>query len=328
MKTVRFQTPPKNVKPRDWSHRKAEWVCQACAMHNYVSRMDCRKCGRAWSKTCELIAAGTPPPALPAQAPAAPKPATVPSSLSAAEQALEAAKAADAPEAVIEQWQLEIAKRRSLEEASKTIPSLRARLAVATADANAAMQARERADQQLKAAHEQVDKAKEALSEAKIAEEKAADHLKMVTAEVGPTRRAEETALPTAAAEEAQATEASLKAVLAAFVAAAQPGATPEAKDALEHTLNLAKSQTEARETAKEEAAKKRKEVTAMDLERTEASKRKEEDELPTATQEGDKDLDDEALEVLLRKVPPGKRQRAQERLTQLGVADAAEPKR
>ena len=39
-------------------------------------------------------------------------------------------------------------------------------------------------------------------------------------------------------------------------------------------------------------------------------------------TQPGDEDLDEHALDQILQKIPASKRQRAQQRLTQLGVAD------
>ena len=58
-----------------------------------------------------------------------------------------------------------------------------------------------------------------------------------------------------------------------------------------------------------------------METERKEAGKRKEEE--PTLTQLGDQELVDEELEDLLKRVPPSKRQRAKDRLTQLGVADS-----
>ena len=60
-----------------------------------------------------------------------------------------------------------------------------------------------------------------------------------------------------------------------------------------------------------------------MAVERPEASKRKGADEDPAGTQLGDADLDEDALDKLLQTIPANKRQRAQQRLTQLGVADA-----
>ena len=46
----------------------------------------------------------------------------------------------------------------------------------------------------------------------------------------------------------------------------------------------------------------------------------------PEPTQPGTEDLTDDALEALLSKVPPTKRQKALARLTQIGVADEQQP--
>ena len=192
--------PPKGqqrqYQQKDWSHRKAEWVCRACGMHNFVTRMDCRKCAQSWAKDCAFIAAGTPPPnasaAAPASMPGAPPP--LPTSVKAAEQALWAAQQANAPEAVISQWQAEIAKRKETEEASKAVPSLRARLATATAEANAAMQAREKAQKQAELAKAQVEAAEEELRAAEAEELRAKEALRSVTTEVAPAKQAAEAA--------------------------------------------------------------------------------------------------------------------------------------
>ena len=318
--------PPRGPKSKDWSHRKAEWVCQACDAHNFVTRMDCRRCGSGWSKDCKFIAAGTPPATAPASAPSVPPVVPPPpTSVQAAEQALQAAKSAEAPTAVIQQWEEEIARRKALEESSKQAPSLRARLATATAEANAAMQARERAVQQLTAAKEQVIKVEEALQSARQVEEKAAAHLKQVTSEVGSPQQ-QEPVPARVAAEDAQATEACLQAVLEAYATAAKEGASLEDKQVLETALQKAKGEAAARAAAREEAAQKVAEseaqAQAMAVEGAEATKRKGDDEDPSRTQVGDGDLTDDELEVLLKQVPAGKRQRARERLTQLGVAD------
>ena len=317
----------RTFRDRDWSHRKAEWVCQKCEMRNFITRMDCRKCGHSWSKACKFIAAGSPP--LPFEAPVAPPvpkdERLAPTSVQAAEQALTAARAAGAPDGVIQHWDAEIERRKSIADASKQAPSLRARLATATAEANAAMQARERAVQQLTAAKEQVIKVEEALQSARQAEEKAAAHLKQVTAEVGSPQQ-QEPVPARVAAEDAQATEACLQAVLEAYATAAKEGASPEDKQALEETLQKAKDEAAARAATREEAAQKVAEAEAraqaMTVERAEGTKRKGDDEEPFRTQVGDRDLTDDELDVLLEQVPPGKRQRAKERLTQLGVAD------
>ena len=48
-------------QPRDWSHRKAEWVCASCGTQNFVSKEICRRCRTRWSNTCALLPAGSPP---------------------------------------------------------------------------------------------------------------------------------------------------------------------------------------------------------------------------------------------------------------------------
>ena len=144
--------------------------------------------------------------------------------------------------------------------------------------------------------------------------------------QVGPAPRPE-AATPPAALAEAKATEASLNAVLAAFAMAAKEGSTIEERQGLEGAVQQAKDQATAREAAREAAkqaaeAKATAETSAMAVDRAEGSKRKGEE--PSMTQPGDQDLQDEELEALLSKVPPGKRQPALDRLTQLGVADHA----
>ena len=118
--------------------------------------------------------------------------------------------------------------------------------------------------------------------------------------------------------------EASLQSILAAFATAAKEGANIEEKQVLEHALKQATEQASAREATKAAAAKAAAETQAMEVQRAEACKRKGGEEEPSPTQPGDSDLIDEELETLLKQVPRGKRQRAKERLTQLGVADDA----
>ena len=316
-----------------WAGRKAEWVC-SCGERNFVERGQCRKCGTRWQMKFALIPAGSPPPqksAAPAGQPAGMPPAgqaaaakpplqPAPASLEAAEAALAAAKLANAPPPVLEAWEEEVSKRRAAAE-TKVPPSIRARLATATGEANAAMQARERAQKRANSAKVELEEAEKQLQEASVEEQRAAAALRAVTAEVAPKP---ETPAQPEAAEDAQATEASLQSILAAFATAAKEGASLEEKEGLEQTLQQAKEQATAREAAKAAAAKAAAEAQAMAVERAEGCKRKSGEEEPSPTQPGDLDLLDEDLEALLKQVPPGKRQRAKERLTQLGVADGA----
>ena len=188
--------PVPQAQARDWSHRKAEWICSQCNSHNFVSRLDCRQCQKPWSAGMRLIPAGTAPQApkgAPRGPPAPPKvpPAPEPASMRAAELALEAAKKAAAPTDVIAQWEKEVQRRKQVEEI-KVPPTLRSRLATATSDANTAMQARERAQRQAESARAQLEKAEEALQAATAAEQKAAAALKEVTAEVAPNQPPDE----------------------------------------------------------------------------------------------------------------------------------------
>ena len=231
-----------------------------------------------------------------------------------------AVRSANAPPHIIEQWEEEV-KRRKTVDSLKVPPSLRSRLAQATADANSAMQAKERAEKGLTQAQEalttaksNITKAEDTLRKAAAAEEQAAAHLQKVTAEVAPATSAKPDQT-----EDEQTAGAALNTILTAFANASKEDASLEDKQELEAALHQAREQAKAREEANT-AAGKAVEAQAMAIDRAEASKRNE----PDATQLGDKDLEDDELEELLKQVPAGKRQRAQERLNQLGVADEA----
>ena len=156
MGTLQRASPPPQA-PKDWSHRKAEWVCSHCQTHNFTTKMYCRRCKQAYASGMKLIAAGAPPPLVVRQ-PIGPsnkpnesnKPPSevAPTSVQAAELALEAARKAAAPQEVLSQWESEVQRRKTAED-TKVPPSLRSRLATATAEANSAMQVRERAEKQL-----------------------------------------------------------------------------------------------------------------------------------------------------------------------------------
>ena len=334
------QPPPAQ---KGWSLRKAEWVCNKCQTHNFVQRMDCRRCHQPFAKEMQLIAAGTPPAprirqalsAKPKATPPAGKPSHLPTSVQAAEEALAAAKQAAAPPDVVSQWESEIQRRKALLEETKVPPTLRSRLAQATADANSAMQAKERAEQALQLAKQaletaraQVGKAEEVLQQAVETEEQAAIHLRKVTAEVAPDSHA----LSADVHEEAKIVTKDLHSILSAFRKATTSGATQsaqeEAKATLEEALKAAASKDDLRNQEKETAkpaaaAKEASEARAMAVDRADASKRKGDEAAPTCTQPGNEDLDEDSLEQLLQGIPASKRQRAQERLTQMGVADA-----
>ena len=184
--------PPKppqerQSKPADWSLRKGEWACATCGTYNFLSRMDCRKCKRAWARDCELIPAGSPPPTKPKGAVGADG-RTQPDKedhVQTAEDALQAMKQAKAPPELIEKWQAEVAARREAALASKPTASLPARLAEATASHNATIRARDMARSHVTQIREQLQKAEAALEEAEEAAAKAMAHFHTVSAEVG-----------------------------------------------------------------------------------------------------------------------------------------------
>ena len=200
----------KDTSTSRWALRKAEWECPECHTRNFLHLGACRACKSPWRPGLVQHPAGAPPPPRtnhPAAALGAPKeqtngaaqqdnqmgsgsngpPATVvaPESMQAAEIALQAARQAHAPQTIIEHWEKELEARRTA--ATAKVPmSLRARLATATAEANAAMQAKEKALKTAEAAREHVINAEEALRLAEETECKAAAHLKQVSSEVGP----------------------------------------------------------------------------------------------------------------------------------------------
>ena len=256
---------------KDWSSRKAEWVCSHCKTHNYVSRMDCRRCKQHYDSSMRLIAAGTPPPTV-TRPPLAPTtngglaaPMHAPESVQAAEIALEAAKQAAAPQAVLAQWENEVQRRKALVEDTKVPPSLRSRLAAATAEANSAMHGKERAEKQLEMAHQQVKKADENLQQAMAAEGKAATNLKLVTAEVVPMPARQEQQDPRLAAEKEATLQSahSLQEILQAYKEAAAPEADPSKKLNLESALQSAMTKEVTRAKAAEEARKQKEEENA-----------------------------------------------------------------
>ena len=189
--------PPAEAAPTDWSHRKAEWVCAGCHTHNYASRMDCRRCKMAYASSMQLIPAGSPPPGRKggtAPSPGGsqagvvasrPPPVPTPNSVDAAEAALRAAKDASAPPVIIRAWEEELKKRQAAAQA-QVPPTIRARLAAATAEANAAMQAREKAQKRVTAATTELQEAQKQLETATAEEFRAAAALRAVTSEVAP----------------------------------------------------------------------------------------------------------------------------------------------
>ena len=315
-----FQLPA----AKEWSHRKAEWICSACNTNNFVSRLDCRKCQTAYTSTMTLVPAGSAPvgrkglllPVTPARGTQRPALPASPTSVEAAEAALRAAQEANAPTEMISTWQEEV-KRRQATAQAKSPPTVRARLAGATAEANTAMQAREKAQKRLQAAKKELEEAQMQLETAVAEETKAAAALRLVTSEVAPK-------------PEEQSPEAALSKLLTA-VKANQQGDTnaPElltaAAQAAEQLLNppVESTQEGSEATAAAATAAVAAAAAAPKSTATAPSVRSREEPLPT--QEGDMDLDDSALDDLLSALPPSKRQRAMARLEQLGVQEQAD---
>ena len=213
-----------------------------------------------------------------------------PSSLEAAEAALAAAKQATAPPELLKTWEQEVARRKEAAEV-RGPPTLRARLATATSEANAAMQAREKAQRRVTAAKAEIEQAEEQLKTAAAEEERAAKVLRLVTAEVAPKK--EEDAQTTA-----QAIPLNALATLLDAVKAASQG-TEGAKARLEQATAQANKVLHPTPAPGAAAA-----------------------DVVMSTQAGDEDLDNKALETLLLTVHPSKRAQAAAQLTQLGVEE------
>ena len=315
------KTKADNLHSR-WVHRKAEWIC-GCGEHNFVDREQCRQCGKKWHAKLELIPAGSPPPPrkprgeggmTPAVRLPPPRTADSPeeAEVEAARTALKAAQEAHLGEAVLKSLEEEVTrKQRALETVQgKHLPK---RFSEAT-------QKEKETRDQLTKAERALEAAKTAVETARQAHQDASARLAAVKEEI---KLADEDAKPAEEAKEDISREA-LANILKAYRQAAAPGATTETKATLEEALKAAEATAvhEELQAAKAKEAETAK-PAAIAVDRAEAAKRKGADDDFTATQPGTEDLTDGSLDELLRGIPAGKRQRALDRLTQLGVGDA-----
>ena len=306
-------------RAKDWSHRKAEWIC-ACGERNFVDRENCRKCGQQWNSKFTLVPAGSPPPPRAGRSatataeaqqkpPAPPKPNAAPEeqALTSARHALESAKQAQLGEEVIKKLQEAVqSKQQSLDATQSKRPPRR------FADAS---HKEKETKEQLQKAERALEAAKAGLETAKRAHQDASAQLTTIQAEIAAAGQAPgKTAASLDPAKDAARGEAeALQAILQAYRQATADGATPDTRANLDELLKGAAAKAEARAKEAEEA---------MEIDRADAIKRKSAECEPTSTQQGDEDLDEEALDKLLQGIPAGKRQRARDRLTQMGVAD------
>ena len=322
----------------DWSHRKAEWICP-CGIHNFVTRFDCRRCRKTFDSTMTLVPAGSPPsdrkrgPPVKQNAPT-PAAAPAPDSVQAAEQALAAVRQANAPQPIIDQWEGEVKRRKEVADSSKVPPSLRSRLAQATADANSAMQSKEEAELGLKhakaaleAAQGNVTKAETALQEAAKHEQKAATQLKMVTSEVSPPQPSADSATQ-ATAHNAATKEAmgDLNTILSAYRAAVSPGSNLEqSRQQIDELLTQAITRADSRQAIATRVVEEvEEEKTHMEMGPCNKQQKR---ELGAAepTQLGEEDPTEDEVAAWLEKMSPQKRQCAMNRLTQMGVVEEAQ---
>ena len=302
---------------RDWSHRKAEWICPSCRTPNFVNKMDCRACGLQWSADATLVAAGSPPskrtklsmlppsrtcatggqlPSLPpANRPAASH--AVRDAVKLADAALQAAKDAKVPQAVLMGLQANLEAKQ--QEAASKQPVAK-RLQVATHQESHCKAALAKAEERLAAAQQTAE-------EARAAHKKAQEEVRKVTAEVSQ-------------ADKAPVQEPAEKNLLARMVAAVNMVDASMGTD----RETAAKSELMEAQKAAQSAIQAATEPAAAPAAMPSGHKNPREDLLPT--QEGDMEADDSALEELLASVPPSKRQRAAARLTQLGVQEEEPP--
>ena len=249
-----YNAPPPRRVGRDWSHRKAEWGC-SCGQRNFTSKTACRACGAAWSSSCAVFPAGSPPPArnqpqaaipgqsegtLPALANAGrvPGPRGVwagpaakagalghPSKpVALAQTALSAARAAGAPEAALTCLEEEVAKRKAEEIAKQPAAQ---RLSQATNRANQAQKAHDKAEERLRNAQQA---AAEATSSLQAAQKEVAE----ITAELASAQNFQERSPPP---------QQALAEILHALLTAVKEGAaaqSPEAQSAARATLDQA----------------------------------------------------------------------------------------
>ena len=125
-----------------------------------------------------------------------------------------------------------------------------------------------------------------------------------------------------AAKADATRTASTLQEILQAYRGAVAEGADESKREALEVALKGAFAKAEETRAFEESAAAKLRAEMEVENDR----KRKEAEEEGgehLSTQLGDSDLGEADLEALLLKIPATKRQRALDRLTQLGMADA-----
>ena len=342
-----------------WAHRKAEWICP-CGQYNIVDRSICRACSKPWASTMVLVPAGSPPPGKQGSRPPPPpstetvtmagankddkqtsmpwhKPPPKPTdqtnlspeerAVTAAEQALSAAKAAALPKHIIDPMEVEVReKRKTMETAlGKKLPK---RFSEAT-------QQEKEASEQLAKAERALTQAQETLEAARSHHKKTAAELAAVKAEIAAADAAQKEVEPSdadpklatdlAAAQQVQTT---LDGIIQAYKAACVSDDGQEArKKALETTLQEAFTASLAKEeAARVEAEKATKADAAAKAMAVDGEERKRKgDEGLEATQPGEDDLNEDDLEALLRQVPASKRQRAAQRLTQLGVADGTD---
>ena len=271
-----------------WSHRQPEWECAQCKCRNFLTRDACRDCGQLWRPGLMRHPAGAPPPQhgqLPAPQNAGTKGGgEEANTVKAAEAALAAARAAGLSAESTAPMEKEVESRRAALQAQRPLAQ---RLQLATSKAKTAHAVETKAEEKLQ-------KSQVELAEAKVAAAAAEEELRRIRAEVAAQDQ------PTAkqAPDPANALTKLLEALKAAD--RGDEGGKERlaaAATAAEHTLN---PPAQAASTA---AVRPR-------------------EEEPLATQEGNMDLDDDALEKLLSNLPASKRARVADRLTQLGVQE------
>lgn len=236
-----------------------------------------------------------------------------------AEEDLARAKAQHSDKEVIVALEQQLEKRKQAVQTAKTLPERLGEVTRAEKSAQAALQ---RVEERMAKLQTELDSARQTHLETTEA-------LRAVTAEVaadnarrGGIPAPDATSAAAAAAQQAadQAAESTLQSIIEAYWAACIE--SPEKQDkqrSLEAALKQAADAKAAGNAAAEVKASE--EAATVEEERIAAEQADRKREIGS-TQPGDMELDDEALGDLLASIPPSKRQRARDRLTQMGVAD------